>query len=50
MERISVSDTIKKIGEKVNVEFDILAKYSLSGSKQAGSRIDTEFLKKHGYV
>ena len=40
----------KKIGDKVNIEFDILAKYVLSNSGQAAGKIDADFLRKHGFV
>lgn len=40
----------KKIGDKVNIEFDILAKYTLRNSPQAAGKIDSEFLKKHGFA
>lgn len=34
-------------GDRVNIEFDLLAKYALSGKK---SRIDKEFLKENGFL
>ena len=40
----------KRRGDKVNIEFDILAKYALAASRQDAGKIDSEFLKKHGFV
>ena len=41
---------LKKTGDKVNIEFDILSKYSLRNSPSTRSKIDTEFLKEHGFL
>lgn len=42
----------KKAGDSVNIEFDILSKYSLQNLSTAKGRdrIDTDFLKEHGFL
>lgn len=40
----------KKVGDSVNIEFDILGKYSLSKPASAGRKIDANFLKEHGFL
>lgn len=40
----------KKNGDKVNIEFDILAKYAMRSSGHPASKIDSEFLRKHGFA
>ena len=40
----------KKTGDKVNIEFDILAKYALRTSRHGTSKIDEGFLKKYGFA
>jgi len=41
---------LKKRGDKVNIEFDILAKYALRNPQYPAGNIDSEFLKKHGFI
>ncbi|MEA3305745.1 MAG: riboflavin synthase [Candidatus Omnitrophota bacterium] len=41
---------LKKAGDEVNIEFDILSKYSVRDSAPAKSKIDTGFLKEHGFL
>lgn len=41
---------MKKTGDKVNIEFDILAKYALNKAARAAGKIDADFLKKHGFA
>lgn len=40
----------KKVRDKVNIEFDILAKYALNNIGRGAGKIDADFLKKHGFV
>lgn len=40
----------KKASDRVNVEFDILAKYALRNPQYPLCNMDSEFLKKHGFV
>ncbi|MDD5680667.1 MAG: riboflavin synthase [Candidatus Omnitrophica bacterium] len=40
----------KKNGDKVNIEFDILAKYAMRNSGHSASKIDSEFLRRHGFA
>jgi len=40
----------KKVKDKVNIEFDILAKYALNNTGRAAGKIDADFLRKHGFV
>ncbi len=47
LEKTSLDSKMR--GDKVNIEFDIFAKYSLAASRQGASKIDTEFLKTHGF-
>lgn len=40
----------KKVGDLVNIEFDILGKYSLNKVPVQKNKIDSKFLKKHGFL
>ncbi|MDP3789243.1 MAG: riboflavin synthase [Candidatus Omnitrophota bacterium] len=42
--------SLKKASDKVNIEFDILAKYVLNDTGRVTDRIDADFLRKHGFV
>lgn len=41
---------LKKIGDEVNIESDIIGKYVYSFVGKEGGRITEEFLKKHGFI
>ncbi len=41
---------LKKASNKVNIEFDILAKYVLNSTGRVAGKIDADFLRKHGFV
>jgi len=42
---------LKKIGDKVNIEFDIIGKYALkNAAKFKSNGINEEFLKEHGFI
>lgn len=41
---------VKKRGDSVNIELDILSKYAQQISPSKESKITSEFLKKHGFV
>jgi riboflavin synthase len=47
---VTLSD--KRVGEKVNLEVDIIAKYveSLLGRREGGGRITAEFLVEQGFM
>ena len=40
----------KKVGDLVNIEFDILGKYSLNKAPVQKNKIDSKFLKEHGFL
>ncbi len=40
----------KKVGDEVNIEFDLLSKYALNKKSKVYDRIDLEFLKEHGFA
>ena len=41
---------LRNTGDRVNIEFDILSKYPLRNSGSVKSKIDTGFLKEHGFL
>jgi riboflavin synthase len=40
----------RRIGDKVNLEADIIGKYVAESTRQPGSGITTEFLQEHGFM
>ena len=40
----------RRAGDSVNIEFDILGKYSLNKTNPSKNKIDANFLKEHGFL